>query len=106
MQTAPDRKARPQQADMASGPGPVTLSPCHLVTLSLGVLLSLALAHCWAAWVLPPFNSNHLGCDACHHAIMIHCQSLSDPAERVFLEGTFADYPQTAHWLAAQWMPL
>lgn len=70
------------------------------------VVGSLLLAHLWTVWVLPPFNSNHLGCDACHHAILIHCHSLTDPAERYFLADSLANYPQTAHWLSARWMPL
>ena len=77
-----------------------------LTSLFLLALLALVLVQGWAAWVLPPFNSNHLGCDACHHAIMVHCQSLADPAERAFLADWFADYPQTSHWLVACWMPL
>ncbi len=76
------------------------------VFLLLLVLAALLLAHAWAAWILPPFNSNHLGCDACHHAILIHCNSLADPVERRLLADVLADYPQLAHFLSAQWMPL
>jgi hypothetical protein len=78
---------------------------------SLGVffcvaLLSLVAAHLWSVWVHPPFNSEHLGIDACQHAILIYCQSLPDKSEQALLADVLATYPQMSHWLAAQWMPL
>jgi hypothetical protein len=56
--------------------------------------------------VLPPFNSDHLGCDACMHAVFVYAQSLPDPQKRQQIAGILATYPQTAHWLAAQMLPL
>ncbi len=60
----------------------------------------------WVALFLPSFNSEHLGCDACHHALLIHAFSLPNLDERAFLTEPFKDYPRAAHWLAAQLMPL
>jgi hypothetical protein len=80
-----------------------------LRTGSLGFLLvlvglSLLVAHLWTVWALPSFNSDHLGCDACHHAILIHCQSLPGPLMRAVMPDGLVGYPQTSHWLAARWM--
>ncbi len=73
---------------------------------SLWLLLGLLGAACllgylWVTLVLPPFNSEHLGCDACHHALMIHALSLPDPAEGSYMAGPFASYPHLAHRLAS-----
>jgi hypothetical protein len=89
---------------MADGRG--WLRTDSLAFVAFAALLAMPLAYLWADRVLPPFNSNHLGCDSCHHAILIHCQSLPDRAERAFLADYLATYPQTAHWLAARWLPL
>lgn len=70
------------------------------------VAVALVFGVGWAVWVLPPFNSEHLGGDFCHHAIMVYGQSLPDRAERTFVTQHFHDYPQTAHWLAARLLPL
>jgi hypothetical protein len=74
--------------------------------LCFALLLSIVAAHLWALWVLPPFNSEHLGVDACQHAILIYCQSLANPAEHALVADFLKTYPQMSHWLAAQWMPL
>jgi hypothetical protein len=74
--------------------------------LLLLVFLSLPAAYAWTTWVLPPFNSDHLGCDACHHAMLVYTQSLSSGSERAAVAGPYADYPQTSHFLAAQVMPV
>jgi len=75
-------------------------------TLGL-VTLVLLLSFCWTAWILPPFNSEHLGGDAMEHAVMIEGQSRTNPAERELLLANWAqDYPPLSHWLASRVMPL
>jgi hypothetical protein len=80
-----------------------TPSPASPPALALACL---AAGYAWAAWVLPDYNSDHLGCDACHHAILVYRQTLADPSERDRIAPGLADYPQTSHWLAARAAPL
>jgi hypothetical protein len=68
--------------------------------------LAVVLGFFWAYAVLPPYNSEHLGADACHHAMLIHTFSLPDPEERAYLRQAFAGYPLGSHWLASLMMPL
>src|SRR5262245_30253597 len=80
--------------------------PSSLSLLAGLIGLAGVLSYVWVAWVLPPFNSEHLGSDACHHAIMIHALSLSDAVEGAFIAGPYATYPHLSHQLAAWLMPL
>ncbi len=77
-----------------------------LARFAAAVLGVLGVAYAWTAWLLPAYNSDHLGCDACHHAILIHCQTVADPAERELIAGVMVDYPQMSHALAALSLPL
>ena len=90
----------------AASPEQRGASASSLLLLFSLTVLALPLVHLWAVWLLPLCNNDHLGCDACHHAVLVYCQSLSNPVERAFLADTLTTYPQTAHWLAACWMPL
>jgi hypothetical protein len=63
--------------------------------------LGCVLGYLWVMLVLPPYNSEHLGPDACHHAIMIHALSLPNQQEGAFTAGHFATYPHLSHRIAA-----
>jgi hypothetical protein len=83
---------------------PVTFRSDSLLLFGLLAALAIFGGWLWSACVLPPYNSNHLGCDACHHAVLIHYQGQSTAPPAALLEG-LADYPQTSHWLAARFLP-
>lgn len=93
---------RTNGAEPESGANARTSLKVFLLLILAGLLTTYA----WTRWWLPFFNSEHLGGDACQHAIMVYCQSLQDPTERSAVAGILEDYPPLAHFLAAQVMPL
>lgn len=85
-----------------ASPPPPRLIAHGGVAATMIILLSIA----WARWVLPDFNSEHLGPDMCHHVVMVQAQTIADPDERAQMLCVFHAYPQASHYVASWVVPL